>query len=340
MSQYRPNFDSLAEEMQSQARRRVFPALRSQVHSLPPEQRRWATFHFGWSDAEGNPVAGGLAGKGLRPALVYAAALAAGETSDRLDQVAAAVELVHNFCIVHDDVIDQDQQRRGRPAVWTQFGASAALLCGDSLLALALTCLDDGALVGRLCGAVQDLIRGEALDVAYETRRDLSTEDYLLMAELKTGALMSAACSLGAAAAGGSPELVARMDRFGRCLGLAFQITDDLLGIFGDPAIVGKPVGADLRRRKWTYPVLAAWSCSGPAAESLQDLYRSTGPPSDEQVAECARAIEQAGAGDVSRTVALVALADAEGHLEDCGLDPQQTAPLRAIGATMVDRAW
>ncbi|MFE9768154.1 polyprenyl synthetase family protein [Streptomyces sp. NPDC005808] len=351
MRQYRPEFGSLAGETLEQARRQVLPTLRTQVQGLPPRQRHWAAFHFGWSDAEGNPVTGGLPGKGLRPALVYAAAQAAAGASDRLDhatealsgrldQVAAAVELVHNFCIVHDDVIDQDRERHGRPTVWTQFGSSAALLCGDSLLALAVECLDDIRLVGRLCEAVQELIHGEALDVEYESRRDLTTEDYLRMAELKTGALMSAACALGAAAAGGPPELVARMGRFGRCIGLAFQIVDDLLGIFGDPEVVGKPVGADLRRRKWTYPVLAALSCPDPAAQSLRALYRSTEPPSDAQVAECTRAIEQAGAGDLSRAVALTALADAEGHLESCGLDPRQTAALWALGAMVVDRAW
>ncbi|MEU4674687.1 polyprenyl synthetase family protein [Amycolatopsis sp. NPDC023774] len=90
-----------------------------------------------------------------------------------------------------------------------------------------------GALARRLCQAVQDLIRGEALDVEYETRRDLTTEDYLLMARLKTGSLMGAACALGAAAAGACPEVVARMDRFGRSLGPAFQIADDLLGVCG-----------------------------------------------------------------------------------------------------------
>ncbi|MGW5334185.1 polyprenyl synthetase family protein [Streptomyces bauhiniae] len=340
MRQSTSDFGSLAEETLEHARQRVLPTLRAHVHGLPPPQHRWAAFHFGWGDAEGNPLTGGLPGKGLRPALVYAAAQAAGRPSGRLDQVAAAVELVHNFCIVHDDVLDQDRQRRGRPTVWTQFGPSAALLCGDSLLALALACLDDKRLVGPLCKAVQELIRGEALDIEYESRRDLTTDDYLLMAELKTGSLMGAACALGAAGAGGAPELVFRMGRFGRNLGLAFQIADDLLGVFGDPAVIGKPVGADLRRRKWTYPVLAALSCPGPAARPLRDLYRGSGPPSDEQVAECTRAIEQAGAGDVSRAVALKALADAEECLRDCGLDPRQTAPLRAIAAMVVDRAW
>lgn len=340
MSERRPDFGSLADDIQAQARQRVLPALRSQIDGLPSQQRRWAAFHFGWVDAEGNPTGDRYAGKGLRPALVYAAAQAAGHPSDRLDQAAAALELVHNFCIVHDDVIDQDRQRRGRPAVWAQFGTSAALLCGSSLLALALASLDDARLGDRLCQAVQELIQGEALDIAYEARRDLTTGDYLKMADLKTGALTGVACALGAAAAGGPPELVARMDRFGRCLGLAFQITDDLLGVLGEPVIVGKPVGADLRRRKWTYPVLAALACTDPAVRPLQALYRSTGPPGDGQVTECTRAIERVGAGEISRAVALSALANAEEHLEGCGLDPQQTAPLRAIGAAIVDRAW
>lgn len=133
-------------------------------------------------------------------------------------------------------------------------------------------------LARRLCGAVQELVRGEALDVEYESRRDLTTEDYLLLAQLKTGSLMGAACALGAAAVGACPEVVTRMDRFGRSLGLAFQIADDLLGIFGDPAITGKPVGADLRRRKWTHPVLIALPSPDPAVGPLKALCRSTTP--------------------------------------------------------------
>ncbi|MEU4675216.1 polyprenyl synthetase family protein [Amycolatopsis sp. NPDC023774] len=339
MGQERLTVAPLVGEMLTRAQRRVLPALRAQVDRLPLQQRHWVAFHFGWSDAAGKPVIGARAGKGLRPALVYAAAEAAGGTHDRLDEVAAAVELVHNFCILHDDVIDQDRERRGRLTVWAEFGTSAGVLSGDAVLALALGCLDEVPLARRLCTAVQDLIRGEALDVEYETRRDLTTDDYMLMARLKTGSLMGAACALGAAAAGACPEVVARMDRFGRSLGLAFQIADDLLGIFGDPATTGKPVGADLRRRKWTHPVLVALASPDPAVGPLKALYRSTTPPTDEQVAECVCAMERIGARDISREAALAALADAEGHLDGAGLDPGQTAPLRAIAATVVDRS-
>jgi geranylgeranyl diphosphate synthase type I len=329
----------LVGEKLTRAQRRVLPVLRAQVDRLPLQQRRWVAFHLGWSDAAGKPVTGARAGKGLRPALVYAAAEAFGETPEGLDEVAAAVELVHNFCMLHDDVIDQDRQRRGRPTVWAEFGMSAGVLAGDALLALALGCLDDVNLSGRLCEAVQDLIRGEALDVEYELQRDLTTEDYLLMARLKTGSLMGAACALGAVAAGACPEVVTRMDRFGRSLGLAFQIADDLLGVFGDPAVVGKPVGADLRRRKWTYPVLVALASPDPAADPLKALYRSATPPDDGQLSQCLRGIEWIGAHDISRKAALAALADAEGHLDGVGLDPGRTAPLRAIAATVVDRS-
>lgn len=329
----------LVGEMLARAQRRVLPAVRAHVDRLPLRQRHWLAFHFGWSDAAGTPVTGARSGKGLRPALVYAAAAAAGGTHDRLDEVAAAVELVHNFCILHDDVIDQDRERRGRPTVWAEFGTSAGVLSGDAVLALALGCLDEVTLARRLCQAVQDLVRGEALDVEYESRRDLTTDDYILMARLKTGSLMGAACALGAAAAGACPEVVARMDRFGLSLGVAFQIADDLLGIFGDPATTGKPVGADLRRRKWTHPVLVALASPDPAVGPLKALYGSTTPTHDEQVAECVRAMEQTGVRDISRKAALTALVDAEGHLDGAGIDPRRTASLYAIAATVVDRS-
>ena len=280
MRQDGSDIDSLAGDVLALARRRVLPALRSRVAELPARQRLWAEFQLGWSDVEGNPVAGGRTGKGLRPALVYAAAEAAGATvpnPDRLDRTAAAVELVHTFCIFHDDVIDEDRERRGRPTVWAQFGLAAALLGGDALLASALRCLDDGELVGRMCAAVQELIWGEVLDVEYESRRDLTPADYLVMARLKTGALMGAACALGAAVAGAPSDRVARMDRFGHCLGVAFQIADDLLGVFGDPAVVGKPVGSDLRPPQLDLPGARRPVLLGPGCATAANPLRRHG---------------------------------------------------------------
>jgi geranylgeranyl diphosphate synthase type I len=278
---------------------RVNRALRAYVRELPDCARQWSSFHFGWTDDHGQAISGGRQGKGLRPGLAYAVAQMLDADLGCADHMAIAVELVHNFSLVHDDVIDRDVTRRGRPTVWAAHGEPAAVLTGDALMALAFQILGRGQharLVPRLCRAVQDLIEGEALDVAYETREDVSVADYVQMARLKTGALFGAACALGAAACGADPMVIQHLDRYGQALGLAFQISDDLLGLFGDPRRTGKPVGGDLRQRKRTYPVLAALSSPHPAATRLAESYRDTKDLEPTDLAELTVLIEETGA--------------------------------------------
>ncbi|MGA5278658.1 polyprenyl synthetase family protein [Streptomyces cellulosae] len=224
------------------------------------------------------------------------------------DHAAIAVESVHNFSLVHDDVIDRDVTRRGRPTVWAAYGEPAAGLTGDALMALAFHVLGRGQharLVPRLCRAVQDLVEGEALDVAYETCEDVSVADNVQMAQMKTGALFGAACELGAAASGADPVVADHLDRYGQALGLAFQISDDLLGLFGDPRRASKPVGGDLRQGKRTNPVL----------------------------------IDETGACAAARLTAREAIDQAEAHLPAAVPYPTRTASLRALGALVVDRS-
>ncbi|MGI5131300.1 polyprenyl synthetase family protein [Pseudonocardia sp. CA-107938] len=254
----------------------VRAALRAAVDTLPAPARTVAGYHRGWLDEHGAP-ADAPAGKSIRPAFVLAAARATGGRGDPVP-AAVAVELVHDFSLLHDDVMDGDRTRRHRPTAWTVFGVGPAVLAGDALLTLALDLLrPHGAAATVLAAAVQELIDGQLTDLAFEERNDVTLDECLAMADGKTAALLGCSTALGAILAGAEPERVRVLMRAGRELGLAFQIVDDLLGIWGDPAVTGKPVGADLARRKKTIPVVAALTSGTPAGAELAARYAGTG---------------------------------------------------------------
>lgn len=272
---------------------------------------RIAAYHLGWQRADGTPAHGDT-GKALRPALVLAAARALGASPAAAVPAAAAVELVHNFTLLHDDVMDQDATRRHRPTAWSVFGAAEAILAGDALHALALRLLAEDRhpaapeAAARLAACVIELCEGQQQDCAFETRRRVDLPECLAMARAKTGALLGAACALGALYSGAAFEAVEAMNGFGRAVGLAFQIADDLIGIWGDPAVTGKPVGADLAARKKSLPVVAALASATPAAADLAALYSAPEPLTPQQIRAAADAVERAG----GRTWAHLAAAD------------------------------
>ncbi|GAA2083803.1 family 2 encapsulin nanocompartment cargo protein polyprenyl transferase [Streptomyces albiaxialis] len=285
-----------AWELLERARMLTEPALRKAVARLPEPVRPLAAYHFGWRDADGDPAEGGW-GKGVRGALALASARAVGGTAEQAVAAAAGVELVHNFSLLHDDLMDRDATRRGRPAVWARFGEGPAVLTGDALLVLAMEALaDEPGAVAELCEALLVLVGGQGADLEFETRGDVRLDECLRMAAGKTAPLLSAACALGALAAGAAPERTAALRRFGHHLGVAFQLTDDLLGIWGRSARSGKPVGADLRHRKKSPPVVAALASGTPAGRELAELYlRGTGPLDDAGVRTAAELVERAG---------------------------------------------
>lgn len=288
-------------------RETVNPALRRTVESLPGSMRRVALYHFGWEHEDGTPAAGST-GKAVRPALVLAAAQAlrgggegvAGEGG--VVRAAVAVELAHNFTLLHDDVIDKDVRRRGRPTAWTVFGTPDAIITGDAMMALALRLLAEdphpasAAASARLAACIVELCAGQQADCAFEQRPSVSLDECLTMATAKTGALLGCACALGALYAGAGPDEVDAMDAFGREAGLAFQLIDDLIGIWGDPGHTGKPAGADLLARKKSLPVVAALTSGTAAGEELAALY--AGPMSGDDVGRAAAAVERAGGRD------------------------------------------
>ncbi|MFF1366920.1 family 2 encapsulin nanocompartment cargo protein polyprenyl transferase [Streptomyces virginiae] len=294
-----------AAALLERTREAVDPQLRRTVESLPGQMRRVAMYHFGWEHEDGSPAAGG-AGKAIRPALVLAAAQAlrgpgTGPVEEAV-RAAAAVELAHNFTLLHDDIIDKDVRRRGRPTAWTVFGTPDAIITGDAMMALALRLLAEdphpaaAAASARLAACIIELCAGQQADCAFEQRPEVSLDECLAMATAKTGALLGCACALGALYAGAGPDEVDAMDAFGREAGLAFQLIDDLIGIWGDPGHTGKPAGADLIARKKSLPVVAALTSGTAAGKELAELY--AGPMTGDDVRRAADAVDRAGGRD------------------------------------------
>jgi geranylgeranyl diphosphate synthase, type I len=291
-----------APEVLADCRAMITPALRAAVDTLPGSVRRVAGYHFGWCDASGKPLVADApaGGKALRPAVVLLAAEAVGGAREAALPAAVAVELVHNFSLLHDDVMDGDLLRHHRPTAWSVFGTSAAILAGDALLTLALDVLAASghrAAQGMrmLTGAVLDLVDGQCADVDFERREDVSLAECEAMAARKTGSLLGCAGGLGALFGGGRAEGVDRLRAFGVHLGIAFQHTDDLLGIWGDPAVTGKPIHSDLRSRKKTLPVVTALTSRTPPGRELAARYRAGPAPSGAELAVVAELIERAG---------------------------------------------
>jgi geranylgeranyl diphosphate synthase type I len=321
------------------------PALRAWVHRLPAPVTRVASYHFGWTDSAGRPDSAPT-GKALRPALVFGCAEAVGAPPEEAIAPAVAVELVHNFSLLHDDILDGDTTRRHRPTAWTVFGTSAALLAGDALLIHAGRVLTDQPArlatvtgISWLSEATTQLIEGEHTDLSFEERSRVSLAECLAMTERKTASLLACSCALGALWGGASPERTEALRRFGSQLGMAFQLTDDLLGIWGDPAVTGKPAGADLASRKKSLPVVAALDSGTPAGHRLAGLYL---PPDGaehsarderdpEETALLATLVEEAGGRSWAEEAAAGHLRLALESLEAAAPEPSAAARLAAL---------
>ncbi|TFV63998.1 polyprenyl synthetase family protein [Geodermatophilus sp. DF01-2] len=282
-----------------QARAAIDGPLRAAVARLAPSLQAVAAHHFGWRCVDGRPAA--ETGKALRPALALLAARAAGAPECAATRAAVAVELVHNFSLLHDDLMDGDRTRHHRPTAWAAFGPARAVLAGDALLALAAELaleLPDGAALAVdrcLTEATAALIGGQAEDLAFEDRTDVTVAEYLAMAGRKTGALLVCALRAGALSGSAGMALAESLGAFGAHLGLAFQLTDDLLGIWGDPAVTGKPPMSDLRTRKKSGPVVAALRSRTPSGDRLAELLGRGPLTGDGDLRRAALLVERAG---------------------------------------------
>lgn len=242
-------------------------------------------YHLGWETEDGAPANGG--GKALRPVLCLAACEMAGGDWRAALPAAAALELVHNFSLAHDDIQDGDETRRGRPTLWRLRGVPAALTAGNAMLAAAdramLGLRDQSPGPNAALAAAADLtakrlemIEGQYLDMSFEAAERVSADAYLDMIGRKTGALIESAMRMGALAANADRETARAFATCGRRLGVAFQVRDDYLGVWGDPAATGKAVGADIRRKKKSLPAVRLFDGAPPADRAwLEETYRA-----------------------------------------------------------------
>jgi geranylgeranyl diphosphate synthase type I len=230
-------------------------------------------YHLGWVDEDFQPLAQPLqrryGGKRLRPILCLLAYRSVREDWQRALPAAAAVELIQNFTLIHDDVEDNDPERRHRPTLWRLWGVPQAINAGSCMQALvnrAVFRLADQGVPERhillatriLTDCILELTEGQYLDISFESRFEVTLEQYFSMANRKTGALMEAATWLGALLAGGDEETIAAWRALGRSFGLAFQARDDLLGIWEKAEATGKAVAGDILKRKMSLPIVYA----------------------------------------------------------------------------------
>jgi geranylgeranyl diphosphate synthase type I len=312
------------------------------VRRLAPEVRPVVEHHLGWIDADGQAVVGG-GGKALRATLALLSAEAVGAAPAVALPGAVAVELVHNFSLLHDDVMDGDRERRHRPAAWARFGVGPAICAGDALLALAHEVLVERPGDERrraalaLAKATGAMIAGQGQDLALERRSDTSVAQYLSMAAAKTGALLGCSASIGAVLAGAGPGPVTALNRFGCRLGLAFQMTDDLLGVWGRPDVTGKPVGTDIRAGKASLPIVVALRSGRPEGEEVRSMLVD-GAGDEESVARATELIECCGGRQVTEDEAVRQLAGALDCLDALSLPDAVRARLAELARFVADR--
>lgn len=300
-------------------------------------------YHMGWSDARGRPDEV-KAGKRIRPVLLLLSCGAAGREWQRALPAGAAVELLHNFTLIHDDIQDASPTRRGRNTVWKIWGVPHAINCGDSMFALAHQALYRLAkrsvraeVVMRAARRFDEtcvaLTQGQYWDMAFETRPAVTVEEYLEMIGGKTAALLSLCGELGALIGGADEEQMEHYAAFARDLGLAFQVKDDILGIWGNEEQIGKSAATDIETRKKTLPVLYGLERS----KELRELYAQ--PENDgDFVSRVVALLDNCSARTFARKQAAAYSKSALEHLEASGAGGPAGAAMHQLADRLLQR--
>jgi len=258
-------------------------------------------------------------GKRLRPFMVIKSCEILGGRKNQAIAAACAVEMIHNFTLVHDDIMDNDEMRHGVPTVHQKFGMPIAILGGDVLFSKAYQIISSNPsmatsvttkLVQRLSTACVNVCEGQLLDVKMaESKKTPTQGQYIEMIKKKTSALFEVACSMGAICAKANEKDISNLTSFGRNLGVAFQITDDLIGVLGDPKVTKKPVGNDLREGKKSLPILLALKKAGPMEKKILNKVFGNDKASQHQINKAVNVIRSL---QIEKTVRSQALNYAE----------------------------
>ena len=332
------------ERRAARYRELVTAEMRATIGEAPDGLFAWMRYHLGWEDAEGSPV-NASPGKMMRPVGLLLATELCGGDPERSTPAAAAIELVHNFSLLHDDVEDRSDRRRDRPTLWTFTSEAQAINTGDGMFTLARTAMlnleDRGVPPERTLRAVRELdeacirlVHGQYLDISFEERDDVTLDEYITMVSGKTAAMFAAPLAIGAIVAGASEATVEAFRTAGRHIGLGFQMVDDVLGIWGDPAVTGKPVGDDIRSRKMTYPVISALER---APSGLKALY-ATPFSGDQEIEAISLLIEQGGGRDATEQRAREERDRALAIVEDAGIVGEALEQLHTYASVAIGR--
>jgi len=321
--------------------------LKKVIDSCPSVLRNMLRYHMGWQDEYGHPCSR-ESGKFIRSTLCLLSCQAVGGDMCQALPAAAAVELIHNFSLIHDDIEDASDERHHRPAVWKLWGQSQAINAGDAIFTLAYIALlklkEKGIADEKVASSTKmlslaclELCDGQYLDVEYEDRLDTTIEDYLDMAAKKTAALFAVSTSLGAYLGSEDSKLMGFFHLFGKELGIAYQIYDDILGIWGMGENIGKPV-SDISQKKKTLPIVYGLQNSeGEAKMRLERLY-SQKSIEGEDITEVTKILDRLGARDYAESLAEQYYHKALEHLEAARLDTSRQAPLKETACFLLKR--
>ncbi len=276
--------------------------------------------HFGYA-----PYGPARRGKRLRPQLVIRVATSEGAPLANVIDAAVAVEIFHNYSLVHDDIEDRDELRHGRPTLWSAYGIAPAINAGDAMCALSFLSLEhaaehlDAARVLKMLALLHEahavMCEGQSLDLSFESEAAVDLGDYYRMIECKTAQLFDASCRLGAHAAGCEEAAIAGYGAVGRAYGMAFQIRDDVAGIWSSVDETGKTVASDIARRKWTFPVV--WAIGQPpsaARSAVANAYAHGDSLDAQSVEQIVAALDSLGARQAAMQAAAEHLAVVESH--------------------------
>ena len=340
---------STVQSIISQYTPSIEQAIRKALDDASPFVAGVIGYHFGWADQEFKPVRL-ESGKMLRPVLCL---LVYQELTGRYKPalpVAAAIEMIHNFSLIHDDIEDNDTERRGRPTAWAVWGKPLAINVGDYLYTLAfqmLSRLDSAHFPLERIVAIQRLVTdsclmltaGQDLDLRFEQLPQVTTDMYLDMVYKKTGALLEAAILSGAVLGTSNQEVIEHYRQFAKNIGIAFQIQDDILGIWGNSQQTGKSADNDIRRKKKTLPILHTLSeITGSRGKTLQKLYASNSPLTDDQVEFVRSCLDEAQALPFAQQTANRYIEDAYTALNRINAHNQAQSSLETIARYLINR--
>lgn len=321
--------------------------LKKVIDSCPSVLRNILRYHMGWQDEHGHSCSR-ESGKFTRSTLCLLSCQAVEGDMSQVLPAAAAVELIHNFSLIHDDIEDASDERHHRPTVWKLWGQSQAINAGDAMFTLAYVALPKlkergiadekvASSTKMLSLACLELCEGQCLDVEYENRLDTTTEDYLDMADKKTASLFAVSTALGAYLGSKDGKLVDSFHLFGKELGIAYQIYDDILGIWGTEESTGKSV-SDISQRKKTLPVVYGLQNSkGAERKRLEKLY-SQKSIEGEDITEVTKIMDHLGARNYAENLAEQYYHKALAHLEATRLDTSRQAPLKETACFLLKR--